>query len=361
MSADADLIAAAERMLDDLQRVRDAFLADPDRTQELVTAPVPADVDPKAVVGPIAGPGADRDATLRALLTSGAAAVEGLARGEALDGDQQQGLGALLHLAARPALFLEDTTFTDAAEPWGQALIDAAAPIVETGHRVGRVETGGPVYAGSGFLVGDGVLMTNCHVAMKIADPAERWALRGNVTPTVRFAPDPTAPGTAVAVERVIGVHERLDLALLRIAGDGLPAPLELAATAPEPVVGHNVYVVGYPARTQRAQEARIAQLVFGDRYGVKRLQPGALLPSDLGPPLIEAPCSQRTVVADVVHHDASTLGGNSGSCVVDLATHRVLGLHFAGAHLRYNDAVALWNLTDDPLLTRAGVRFARG
>ena len=34
-----------------------------------------------------------------------------------------------------------------------------------------------------------------------------------------------------------------------------------------------------------------------------------------------------------VVHHDATTLGGNSGSCVVDFSDDGLLvvGLHFAG------------------------------
>jgi V8-like Glu-specific endopeptidase len=56
--------------------------------------------------------------------------------------------------------------------------------------------------------------------------------------------------------------------------------------------------------------------------------------------------------------HDASTLGGNSGSAVIDLETNQVIALHFGGAYLRYNQSVALWPLADDPLLVRAGVQF---
>jgi V8-like Glu-specific endopeptidase len=59
-----------------------------------------------------------------------------------------------------------------------------------------------------------------------------------------------------------------------------------------------------------------------------------------------------------VMFHDASTLGGNSGSCVVDLESNHVIGLHFGGEYMHYNAAVALWRLVDDPLLTRAGVHF---
>ena len=57
--------------------------------------------------------------------------------------------------------------------------------------------------------------------------------------------------------------------------------------------------------------------------------------------------------------HDAPRLGGDSGRCVVDLDSNQVIGLHFAGKYMQYNEAVALWRLVDDPLLTDAGVNFA--
>jgi glutamyl endopeptidase len=44
--------------------------------------------------------------------------------------------------------------------------------------------------------------------------------------------------------------------------------------------------------------------------------------------------------------------------CVVDLDSNQVIGLHFAGRYMQYNEAVALWWLVDDPLLSRAGVKF---
>jgi V8-like Glu-specific endopeptidase len=69
-------------------------------------------------------------------------------------------------------------------------------------------------------------------------------------------------------------------------------------------------------------------------------------------------PCSTGAEPDDVMFHDASTLGGNSGSCVVDLDSNQVIGLHFAGRYMQYNEAVALWRLADDPLLARAGVNF---
>ncbi|WP_030983375.1 hypothetical protein [Streptomyces sp. NRRL S-1813] len=56
--------------------------------------------------------------------------------------------------------------------------------------------------------------------------------------------------------------------------------------------------------------------------------------------------------------HGCSTLGGNSGSPVIGLTDHRVLGLHFGCRYGFGNYAVPLWQLVDDPLPGRAGVNF---
>jgi V8-like Glu-specific endopeptidase len=84
---------------------------------------------------------------------------------------------------------------------------------------------------------------------------------------------------------------------------------------------------------------------IFAGIYGVKRLQPGTI--------------RTRLALGSTIKHDASTLGGNSGSCVVDLESGKVLGLHFAGKYRRYNTAIALWKLRKSKNLERAGVQFA--
>ena len=99
---------------------------------------------------------------------------------------------------------------------------------------------------------------------------------------------------------------------------------------------------MGYPAQPQHFPEDEEGRLrldvvervrqIFGMRYGVRYLSPG-LVASDadelgLG--------TRRWSFA----HDATSLGGNSGSCVLscddDLA---VVGLHFAGDWMRANYA----------------------
>jgi endonuclease G len=119
------------------------------------------------------------------------------------------------------------------------------------------------------------------------------------------------------------------DVALLRVAtaGEGggqPPAAIELLAEdAGGP--GRWVAVIGYPGYDSRADPAD-QQRIFGGVYGVKRLAAGQVLAA--------AP-------AGLVAHDASTLGGNSGSAVIDLSTGRALALHFGGRAQQRNSAVS--------------------
>ena len=86
-------------------------------------------------------------------------------------------------------------------------------------------------------------------------------------------------------------------------------------------------------------------QRLFANVYNVKRLQPGNFLRYLTGNNLFT--------------HDCSTLGGNSGSPVLDLDSHRIIGLHFGGSFQKFNNAVALWELQSDPLIQFAGLQFA--
>ena len=59
-----------------------------------------------------------------------------------------------------------------------------------------------------------------------------------------------------------------------------------------------------------------------------------------------------------MILHDCSTLGGNSGSPLIDLETHKVIGLHFGGIEKNANFAIPLFAMTQDPLLVACGVNF---
>jgi hypothetical protein len=149
-------------------------------------------------------------------------------------------------------------------------------------------------------------------------------------------------------ITNIIGIHETFDLALLRVEkrvnGLELPEPLKIGSAPPGTLEGHEIYVIGYPGPDPRAP-SDVVELVFGDLFFVKRLEPGRIMAS------LEA--------EGVFNHDCSTLGGNSGSCVIDLETSLVVGLHFKGFYLKFNQAIALWKLINDPLLEGAALNIA--
>ena len=150
-------------------------------------------------------------------------------------------------------------------------------------------------------------------------------------------------------ITEAIGIHERHDLALLRVeaassAGHELPDPLVVAAKEPPDLYERDVFVVGYPAWDSRRNEPEPIRRIFSDVYNVKRLQPGKAV--------------AYSTEYSAVQHDCSTLGGNSGSPVVDLETNEVIGLHFGGRYGVGNYAVPLWALAEDPLLRLGDLNF---
>lgn len=329
------------------ERVRRGLEAEiPESSQDL-----PADRAPAGQIGEFA-----RQERAR-VLTAGVSGLEKLAAGRAdeVNDDEYFGVEAIVLLEGRPALLIQGRDFPSQQGDW--AVLDGQrAGIRESIARVGRVEvTGHPSldWLGTAFLVGHDVVMTNRHVAVEFAQgDGAGWSFRPGMAARLDLAEELSAvPGDAsleFTITEVVGIHPDLDMALLRIdaAGDGrAPAtPLAVAADPPADVPGRPVYVIGYPAEDGRRNEPEAMRRIFMDVYNVKRLQPGTttgLVPGEL-----------------TVKHDCSTLGGNSGSPVLDLVDHRVLGLHYGGRYGFGNYAVPLWELVDDPLLGRAQVNW---
>jgi endonuclease G len=125
--------------------------------------------------------------------------------------------------------------------------------------------------------------------------------------------------------------EDSVDVALVRIEDrgeDGEPAPRTIELMSRGEVdaagVGAWVAVIGYPAQDSR-NNAADQQRIFDGIYNVKRIAPG-----------------QITAISsdDLLHHDATTLGGNSGSVVVDLDSGKAVALHFGGIQRARNVAV---------------------
>ncbi len=284
--------------------------------------------------------------------------LEKLALGHGLAPREEFALEAIIIPDKRPAIDIVDGTYTAAHASWLHLNEPATLARLETTFpSIGRVEIPGhptAPYGGTAFVVGEGLLMTNRHVAELFAGGLGTRGLhfipgRGGAVDFHRERGD--TAHEPISATRLLMVHPFWDMALFEI--DGLPAghrPLTLEITDPEEFVGRDIAVVGYPAFDVRNPHD-VQHSVFGGAYGIKRLQPGKMRG--------RARINSYDRIVSAPTHDSSTLGGNSGSCVIDIASGRVIALHFGGRYLQANYAVAAGDLALDGRVIDAGVRFS--
>jgi V8-like Glu-specific endopeptidase len=248
----------------------------------------------------------------------------------------------------RPAFFVKENRITQEGsliEATAKIVVErmaAAAPKIEPLiPLVGRIDvdnfSGNATYVGTGWLVDKTIVITNRHVAELIAtnDNGTFQFRPGRFGEDLRVAVDyrrefGSDTRAASKVKRVIWIQRDpagADMALLEVdtRTDGTsPEFIPLSDTDPAP--GADVAVVGYPARAPEhivPDQARM-DLLYGGHYDVKRVAPGMMGGPSRG----------------WATHDCTTLGGNSGSVVIDIKTGTAVALHFAGLYLVENYAV---------------------
>jgi endonuclease G len=224
------------------------------------------------------------------------------------------------------------------SEVWRSRLESVATMLHDAVRAVGRVEVSGHPHfewIGTGWLVAPDVIVTNRHVAAEFGRRrgsgfSFKTGIGGRMSAAIDFREEIGRNATAeFNVLDILHIEDDdgPDVALLKVADTSGPltlaSPLALAATAAVPE--QQVAVIGYPARDSRIPEPDVMRRIFGDVYDKKRLAPGTVTASTGG----------------TVLHDCSTLGGNSGSVVLDLKTGEAVALHFAGRYLEANFAVA--------------------
>lgn len=272
--------------------------------------------------------------------------------GAILTPPEETALEAIVLLEGRPALLVQGGRFEQPPAQW-TILNQHRARIEPMLGSVGRIEVSGHPsmdWIGTGFLVAPDVVMTNRHVAKEFCRNAgTKWSFEPGMKAKIDYVEElGSARPAEFALTDVIGVHKTFDLALFRASrkGKGGKAPRHLEiARKPALAAGRKVYVVGYPAWDGHRNEPEPMREIFKDIFNVKRLQPGTV--------------ARLSAAQKLFEHDCSTLGGNSGSCVVDLETQRVVGLHFAGRYREANYAVLLAKLEKDALIKKAGVEYA--
>ncbi len=253
----------------------------------------------------------------------------------------QRELEAIVLLVGRPVLQVQHNSYEiPLSDEWHQRLSASRSKIEKAILSVGRIEVEnhpGYDWLGTGWLVKDDVIVTNRHVAAEFAKKSGTgFVFRHNFMNKLMKARIDVREESGVPEEiqykatevLYIAEDDGFDVAFLKVAsasedGVALPAPITLSSAAP--ASGTDVAVIGYPAEDSRNNYAEMER-IFGSVYDVKRLAPGKVKPSGQ---------------AHILYHDCTTLGGNSGSVVLDISTGEAVGLHFAGKYLQGNFAVS--------------------
>jgi endonuclease G, mitochondrial len=281
-----------------------------------------------------------------------------LDREDELDSEEVFALEAIILPDRRPVVLVRDGKYDDLGDPWtplnAADIRNRLTPLIRSIGRIELPNIPAIPYGGTGFVVGPELMMTNRHVARLFAEglgTTIRYRAGDAAVDFLRESgmPEPES-GTLLKVVGVEMIHPFWDMALLRVEGleDKFP-PLPLSVRPPEQLNGEDVVVIGYPARDDR-NDLDVQDQVFNRTYNVKRLQPG----------MVRQRARIRSFENQVnaLTHDSSTLGGNSGSAVIDVKTGKVVGLHFAGIYLKSNYAVPTYELARDARVTRLGLNF---
>jgi V8-like Glu-specific endopeptidase len=284
----------------------------------------------------------------------------------------------------RPSLQVRDGA-ADPGDPdaaqWSDEVAASREALKAPVRAVGRIDAmqqGRPLHLGTCWVVdhAKGLVLTNLHVLKDVRTLLPHRVIRAGasfrITDDVFVDFFGEAGSAATNRFRVVeGVPSgidgdllvRLDAAVLMIepadgdselpGGIGVVGDLDAALGRTE-----SVCVVGFPGPPQFPPRGHdgvdwvaVAQAIFQDRYGVKRLAPGVV-----NSPLGTFPGDDK---GWAFGHDASTLGGSSGSPVLNWmgSVPRAFGLHFAGESGKRNAAHAFARCMEE--LGRIGVPVA--
>lgn len=302
----------------------------------------------------------DYDEALVATVTAANRGLEKIKLDEdagSLSPEELSGLEAIILPRERPAVDIVRGTFNVSHELWldlnEPPFADRLTAAIPSIGRIGLPGQRRIPFAGTGFFVGDGLLMTNRHVAELFSQGlGRRITFKPGVQADIDFLRERDRPDQEVLQVRAVRmIHPYWDMALLEVEGQGARRSLRLSLEDVGDLDGRRVAVIGYPAYDPERNDIATQNQLFRSTYGIKRLQPGRLGPR-------RQTASFRKLVSAATH-DCSTLGGNSGSAVIDLETGDVLALHFGGRYLETNYCVPAFELARDGRVVDAGVTFA--
>lgn len=234
---------------------------------------------------------------------------------------------------------------------WKSRLGDSAAALAPAIAAVGRVEaTNWPLdlpYIGTGWLIDQDLIVTNRHVALEFAERGQTgftfqvgFDRRNPVAVDIDFLEEiGNAAKAQFTINEIFFIASDTgpDVAFLKLQPSRIGQLAQPIKLSQQPLPSQTmVAVVGYPGRDPRIPDQDLMAKIFGNVFDKKRLAPGFV----------------TGLENNALMHDCTTLGGNSGSAVIDLLTGEAAGLHFSGVFLKTNYAVPAFLVSS--LLKRA-------
>lgn len=247
----------------------------------------------------------------------------------------------------RPVLFIENgrPVKTGAsldgleAETLADDVIAASDMLATRLMSVGRIDvrlsSGKTAHLGTGWFVANDVIVTNSHVAREFAERSgTKFQFKTfrdgrqieSLLNTALESEDQAVPHRVFDLSEVLFIHpneQSEDIAFFRVKwpeGTTSPGPILIKRRVEEE---SKVCVLGYPGRgsTKDIPDQEWMDEIFQRRYGIKRVSPGLV----------------TEVQGITVLYDSTTLGGHSGSVVLDLATGEAVALHHSGIYEKSN------------------------
>src|ERR1043166_3996785 len=266
---------------------------------------------------------------------------------------------------SRPSFMVKNDEADRATSPvgnWGATLDDSAELLRQAVRCVGRVDdpSGTQGFQGTAIRIGQNLVMTNRHVLQAIgSEQADHsWRLKPDIA--VDFGHEFRARDSvgrrkvasvlfsgAKAIDGRTIDHGKLDRVLLELeaGGENESQPLALDISRDWGQRETGVFICGYPGNPGPFAEApSLLERLFQSTFGCKRVAPGLVTTEATG--MGESPRKWT------LGHDATTLGGNSGSVVLVIGRDNIAaGIHYGGrrADPRENWCHVLGVTLDEP------------
>jgi V8-like Glu-specific endopeptidase len=234
---------------------------------------------------------------------------------------------------SRPSFLTKDNEIDTTSSPitdWGEMLTARKESLDFAISCVGRINSFGSAI-GTGFLIARNLILTNRHVLEAISENnQENWKIYNGANIDFGFEYKGIKTQNKCLLKSVIFCgpnpingklnHRNLDIALIEIEDNAsITNYLPLDLNSDWANENQTIFTIGYPT-SFNGYNYSLLDLLFKSQFGFKRISPGRIHSIYTSyPPW-------------TFSHDATTLGGNSGSVIILLNEENIsAGIHYGG------------------------------